>query len=314
VKYPDYGKNADDLIQAADVAMSRAKQSGRNSFEHFDAHSQVEVVNRLELEYDLKQALSNQEILCFFQPVVYADGKIHAMEVLIRWQHPILGMLKPKDFLELAENTGIISELSYQVFVMAFRQLHQWQEQKLCQLDFKLSFNLSSRQFFRKSIIEDILRLKKEQHVNVKNMILEFTESTLTRDSDGISSVLNELKSMGIELALDSYGSGYSSLHLLASLPLDYLKIDQSFVKEIKFVNQSIIETTLKFANSMSMKVVAVGVETDQQFSNLAASGIDFLQGDFISAATGSEETTNRLKKQLGNLPLKPVNSISNIK
>ncbi len=296
VKYPEYGKTADDLIQAADIAMYRAKQAGRNRFEHFDVQSKIEAVNRVELEYNLKQAVSNKEILCFYQPIVDVDGQTRALEVLVRWEHPILGILGPDKFLGLAESTGIISELSYQVIVTACDQLKKWQDENLCQSNIKLSINLSSKQFFRKTIVEDMLRLKRDHNIKLENIILEVTEATIIENVGEITRVLKELKSMGLKLSLDNYGAGYSSLHLLSNLPLDYLKIDKSFINKIKPVNQNIVDTMIKFAKLMSIKVVAVGVESVEQYDSLVEAGVDYLQGNYIHEASNSAGISYKFK------------------
>ncbi|MGB1240002.1 MAG: EAL domain-containing protein, partial [Pseudomonadales bacterium] len=281
VQYPEYGESADDLIKAADTAMYQAKQAGRNSYACFDRAQLDSQQQRSELKKEFREAVAQHQIQCFYQPILDANGELFSIEVLVRWQHPRLGLLEPKSFMPLAEDTGLVVELGYQVLTQAFDVLTRWQEAQLCSEKVKLSFNISSKQFYRKVIIADILRFKNETSFDLKRVIFEMTETTLLEDTSNVASIFNELKTLGIELCVDGYGSGYSSLKLLANLPLDYIKIDKSFIQQIKLnpKHDSIVRATVMFAHAVDMKVIAVGVESKATYNYLAEHGVDYVQG-----------------------------------
>ena len=290
VKYPDYGSNADELLNAADVAMYRAKQLGRNQVQYFDALSHKEAVNRTELKFDLKQGLINKEIKCYYQPILNSNGGLISLEVLARWEHPLMGVLEPHRFIGIAEETGVIANLSYQLFVSAFENLQKWEAAGLVSERLKLSFNLSHKQLFRKSIIDDVLRLNSDYGIDLKRIILEVNEIKLTEDTENLVSTVNELKLLGINITIDCFGSGYSSLRLISKLKTDILKIDKSLVNSNDSIDKKIIESILVFANKMDITVVAVGIEANKKKIELEEMGVKYFQGYLLGKPVDEKE------------------------
>ncbi len=290
VKYPQYGKTADELLSAADYAMQQAKQNGRNQFAHFNSLSQPQMLDKADFEYNLRLALTNNEITCVFQPIVDAQHNTVMIEVLVRWEHPVLGKLLPEQFLPIAQEIDLINDLGYRVFQLAIEQYQSWCQQGLCSKDVKLCFNLSTEQFFRKMIVDDILRIREQFGIDLSQIVLEVKETTLLEDVEMTSSVLHELKTMGVSIALDCYGAGYSSLKLLSGLPLTYIKIDRMFNNVEKSVNQKIIKSISFFADMLSLQVIAVGVETLYQQQFLQELKIDYQQGFWIQEPVASSE------------------------
>jgi len=278
VKYPDYAGSAEDLLNAADTAMYRAKQSGRNKVEFFDI-------------------LSAQEIKCFFQPVYSGSGEIDSLEVLARWEHPTMGILEPSQFIELAEDLGIITNLSFQIFVSAFETLQCWEAQGRDLAGVKLSFNLSQKQLFRKTIVDDLIRLRDDYQIDLNRVIVEIHESRLIDNTEHLLSTVNELKTLGVLITIDGYGNSLSSLRLITHLRVDSLKLDRSLVTSNEVVDKKIIESILLFAKNMSIDVVAVGVESKEIFHTLHSLGIYLFQGYYFCKALGGVDIEAHLGK-----------------
>ncbi len=299
VKYPQYGKTADELLSAADYAMQQAKQNGRNQFAHFNSLSQPQILDKEDFEYNLRLALTNNEITCVFQPIVDAQHNTVMIEVLVRWEHPVLGKLLPEQFLPIAQEIDLINDLGYRVFQLAIEQYQSWCRQGLCSTDVKLCFNLSTEQFFRKMIVDDILRIREQFGIDLSQIVLEVKETTLLEDVEMTSCVIHELKTMGVSIALDCYGAGYSSLKLLTGLPLTYIKIDRMFNNVEKSVNQKIIKSICFFADMLSLQVIAVGVETLYQQQFLQELKVDYQQGFWIQEPVASSEVEQFLTMKL---------------
>lgn len=295
VKYPQYGKSADDLLSAADAAMQEAKQLGRNQFAHFNSFAQVAVENT-DLEYDLRQALANNEIECFFQPIVDSQQQIVLIEARACWNHPVLGLLLPEQFLPIAQQIDLMNELGFRVFDLAFQQFQLWQEGSDCLKPVKLCFSLCIEQFFRKVIIEDLLRLRNQHRADLSQIVIEVKEMTLQEDIEMTSQVLNELKGLGVSLCLDCYGAGYSSLKQISDLPLDYIKIDKMFSDTAQKNHQIIIQTITHFASLMNLKVIGSGVDSQQQQRQMQQLGIEYLQGSAIQKPANSEDIQQYIK------------------
>ena len=302
VKYPQYGKTADELLSAAESAMQHAKQNGRNQFAHFNAQTQPLMMDKIDFEYNLRLALTNNEINCVFQPIVDTDLNTVMIEVLVRWEHPVLGRLSPEQFLPIAQEIDLINDLGYRVFQLAIEEYQNWCKQGLCSEDVKLCFNLSTEQFFRKMIVNDVLRIREEFAIDLKHIVLEVKETTLLEDVEMTSQVLHELKSMGVSIALDGYGAGYSSLKLLSNLPLSYIKIDRMFNDVEKGVNQKIIKSIQYFAHLNSLEIIMVGIETlfQQQFSQEV--GIEYQQGFWIQEPVTSSEVEQFLSLKMDSI------------
>ena len=282
--YPLDGDNMDDIIKHADIAMYHAKETGRNNFQFYSESMNSAAINHLILGNQLRKAIMRDELFLCFQPMVdLKNMDIFCVEVLVRWQHPDLGILPPAKFIPLAEESGLITEIDEWVLHSACKQFRLWQD---CGFPaFKLSVNISGRNFRKKKLLETIDRVVKNTQMDPQYLELEITEGVLLdNDSDTIS-ILHGLKEMGVQLSLDDFGTGYSSLSYLKRFPLDTLKIDRSFVKDILTDpdSASITYAIIAMAKSLKLEAVAEGVETMEQMEVLFENGCGKMQGYYFS-------------------------------
>lgn len=282
--YPDNGADANSLIGNADVAMYLAKENDRNNYQFYSPELNARNLERLQMELRLRHALEEGEFLLYFQPQIDArDGKIVGAEALIRWLEPELGLIPPGRFIPLAEETGQIQAIGEWVLQQSCRHLKKWQEMGLTNLP--IAINLSARQFKQSSFVDTIGQTMAEHQLPAHLLELELTESMLMKDVPQTTAKLNQLKKMGFRISIDDFGTGFSSLNYLRHFPLDVLKIDQSFVRELfdEGAALAIIESIIALARSLGMRTVAEGVETAEQRAILESSGCDILQGYLIS-------------------------------
>ncbi len=276
----DDPKNIDELLKRADLAMYEAKSAGRNTIRFFNPQMQTTANSRANLEADLHHALQAQQFTLYYQPQVDQHGQITGAEALIRWHHPDKGMVSPADFIPAAEETGLILPIGRWVLKTACQQLRQWADQpQYCQLT--LSVNVSAKQFRQANFVDEVTTLVANSGIDPTRLSLELTESLLLDDIEEIIQKMQTLKQLGIGFALDDFGTGYSSLTYLKRLPLDYLKIDQSFVRDLfTDPNDAVIaQTIVALARSLGLGVIAEGVETEEQLQCLAEYGCDAYQG-----------------------------------
>lgn len=279
--FPRDGEDVSTLMMNADAAMYRAKQSGRNTFSFFTRSLNEKANQRLCLERDLRSALEHDEFVIHYQPQVsLGSGRIIGAEALLRWNHPRLGLLSPADFIPLAEETGLIVPIGNWVMTKACMDAHSWP------LDpnrspLQLSVNLSSRQFQTKPLLEAVERAIIEFGVANITLELELTESILMEDAEGALEIMARLKDLGVLLAMDDFGTGFSSLGYLHKFPFDVLKIDRSFVAGLGLGRgtESIVRAIVALADSLDLAVIAEGVETLEQCTLLAAEGCVLVQG-----------------------------------
>ncbi|HTN67134.1 MAG TPA: EAL domain-containing protein [Burkholderiaceae bacterium] len=292
--YPDDGSDAETLIRHADVAMYHAKQNGRNNFQFFTAAMNERALDRLRLEADLRQALERDELLLHYQPqVCLRSGRMLGMEALIRWNHPQLGMIAPNRFIALAEETGLIVPIGEWVLRTACRQTQAWQQAGLGAL--RIAVNLSARQFAEPGLAPSIIGILAETGLAAQHLEIELTESMVMKDVEHSIGILRELKAAGMHLSIDDFGTGYSSLSYLQRFPLDVLKIDQSFVRDITHHSDgaAIVSSIISLAHSLRLQVIAEGVETMEQLAYLRQNDCDQIQGYYFSkplAAAAFEE------------------------
>ena len=272
--------SVDELLKHADLAMYQAKAAGRNTQRFFDPDMQAAVSNRAALEADLRRGLQDKELVLYYQPVVDGKGRLLGAEALVRWKHPRRGLVSPAEFIPLAEQTGLILPLGQWVLQAACEQLVVWSRSSLTR-QFFLSVNVSVRQFRQPDFVEQVLGSLQSSGANPERLKLELTESLLLADVEDVISRMEYLRRYGVGFSLDDFGTGYSSLSYLKRLPLDQLKIDQSFVRDLQTDpnDAAIVRTILALAHSLDLAVVAEGVETTGQLEFLQRHGCQAFQG-----------------------------------
>jgi len=272
----------EDLLRYVDIAMYRSKALGRARHEVFDVTMQTQAIARLHLETELRRAIQRQEFELHYQPIVsLKTGKISGFEALLRWQHPLQGMMPPAEFIPIAEETGLIVPIGRWVLREACRQMRAWCIQFPHTLSFTMSVNLSSRQFTQSGLAEQIDQILEETGLAPTNLKLEITESVVMENAKSAARTLLELRNLGVQLAIDDFGTGYSSLSYLHQFPANTLKIDRSFVSRIGDAgeNGEIVHTIMTLAHSLNMDVVAEGVETVEQLAQLRLLECEYGQG-----------------------------------
>ncbi len=286
---------SEDLLRDADAAMYRAKAGGKAGYEVFEPNMNVRALEQLELESDLRRAIEREEFVVHYQPVVeLATGKVVGMEALLRWEHPERGLLYPSGFIPLTEETGLIVPIGQYVIEEVCNQARLWQEQYLRDPALVVSVNLSARQFQHPGLIQELAQALRKSGADPNGLELEITESVLMKDEEVAPARLEELKGLGIRMALDDFGTSYSSLSYLKRLPVETLKLDKSFVdglgKDPK--DKLIASATISLAQTLGLEVVAEGVETAEQLRQLRKLGCDLVQGNYFARPLTSEEAS----------------------
>jgi|APLak6261680187_1056133.scaffolds.fasta_scaffold00947_1 diguanylate cyclase (GGDEF)-like protein/PAS domain S-box-containing protein len=297
--YPRDGEEAESLLKNADVAMYRAKDLGRNSFQFYTPEMNVRTLQRLELETALRHALERNELVLFYQPKVELQrGQMVGAEALIRWRHPRLGMVSPADFIPLAEETGLIVPIGKWVIETACNQIKAWQNEGLP--DISVAVNLSACQFEQEDLPRVVAQALHLSKVQAHCLELELTESAVMQNPERTVATLRELKSIGVRLSLDDFGTGYSSLNYLKRFPIDTLKIDQSFVRDITIDadGAAIAVAVVSLAHSLRLSVVAEGVETEAQLNYLRRHSCDEMQGYYFSRPLPADEFAALLRER----------------
>lgn len=291
--YPDDGKDTDDLLKHADMAMYHSKESGRNTFQFYEPAINVRALERASLEYHLRRSIDQGELLVYYQPLVdIATRRVTCVEALIRWQHPTLGLLNPAEFLPLAEESGLILSIDSWILRAACEQNKLWQQAGFSPIC--VSVNLSARQFKQPDFADKVSEVLRETGLSARYLDLEITENTVMRDIEMNITNLARLTDMGVSFAIDDFGTGYTSLGWLRKLPIEKLKIDKSFMNDIEEANgnRAIINAIIALAHNLKLKVVAEGVETEKDVSFLRSGGCDEMQGYVFSKAVPAKEIT----------------------
>ena len=294
--FPDNAKEAQALINQGDLAVHQAKRMGGNNVQFFRNDMRAASVEQLALETSLRKAIFKNEFVVHYQAKVDLSGnRISGCEALVRWQHPTMGLLPPKDFIPLAEESGLISAISEWVLERSCRQAAQWAKQgnPVC-----VSVNLSAQQFRKGDIVTIVDRVLELTELAPELLELELTESLIMEDLDKNIEVLRQLRERGVSLSLDDFGTGYSSLSYLKRFPVDTLKIDRSFVEDLHNSSDdaAITQAIIDMAHSLKMKVVAEGVEEDGQLTLLRRMGCDAIQGYLISRPVPEPDFLKLLK------------------
>ncbi|MBL0717478.1 MAG: EAL domain-containing protein [Desulfosarcina sp.] len=295
--YPIDGEDIDTLLKNADIAMYHAKDTGRNKFQFYSEEMNVSTLKRLTMEIELKKALERDEFVLYYQPQVESrTGMIVGLEALVRWEHPENGMVPPLDFIPIAEETGFIIPLGEWVLQTACEQMQAWQQAGLTSL--RMAVNLSGRQFKQDDLINSVQNIINAASLDPQYLELELTESVLMHDVEENISTLRKLKESGLKLSVDDFGTGYSSMSYLKRFPLDTLKIDRCFVKDIMTDSNdaAITKAIIALAKSLNLTIIAEGVETEDQFRFLRDHGCDQIQGYLISKPLPAEEIITLLK------------------
>ena len=296
--FPDDAKDAETLIKNADMAMYQAKGEGRNKFHLFTSALDALAQQRMQLELLLYRALERDELAVHYQPRVdLASGSVVGMEALVRWQRPGHGLVMPGDFIPLAEETGLILPIGGEVLEKACRQTHQWHQAGHAELC--ISVNISPRQFEQENLAEMVDKILRETGLPATHLELEITETAIMKDVDKAMQIMADLTSIGVKLSLDDFGTGYSSLNYFKRFPINTLKIDQSFVRDINrdFNDAAIVKTIIAMGMVLDLQVVAEGVETADQLAFLREQGCNEYQGYYFSRPIPAEEFQKLLKK-----------------
>ncbi len=282
--YPADGLDPETLVRNADTAMYRAKDSGRDNYQLYTAAMNARAVERLALENMLRRAIENDELVLFYQPLVDArTTQVVGFEALVRWQHPELGLLSPAHFISAAELSGLIVPIGSWVLRTACKQTKLWH--KRIDSELRVSVNLSARQFQQTNLLEEVANVLAETGLPAEMLELEITESNAMQNAENTIYTLRELKGLGVHIAMDDFGTGYSSLNYLKRFPIDTLKLDRSFVKDVttESSDAAIVSAVIAMAHSLKLHVVAEGVETAEQLEFLRNQNCDRIQGYYFS-------------------------------
>jgi EAL domain-containing protein (putative c-di-GMP-specific phosphodiesterase class I) len=301
--YPNDGSSVEELLKNADIAMYQAKADGKNSFKFYNQKMSDLAHERIALENDIKSALENGEFEAYFQPKVNArTEKIIGLEALIRWNHPKKGLVFPDQFINFAEEIGLIVTIDSFMRRETMRITKVWTEKGL---DFgKVSFNASALEFKDKNFVAHIKETVEEMEYDTSKLELEILESQSIENREHIIEILKEVHKLGITISIDDFGTGYSSLSYLKQLPVDKLKIDRSFIMDIPFDNASValVRTIIALANNLGLEIIAEGVESREQVDFLLQEGCENIQGYYYSKPLPAEEIEELLLHGFKNL------------
>lgn len=285
-----------DLLQQADIAMYQAKLSGRDALSFFDPKMQNAIDQRVALERDIRTAITEKQFQLYYQLQINSSGHYLGAEALLRWPHPQRGMVSPLEFILLAEESGLIIPIGQWVLETACAQLKEWQRDEQTR-DLTLAVNVSALQFSEPNFVNNVLAFIQSNNIEPHRLKLELTESMLVNNVNEIISIMERLKDIGVQFSLDDFGTGYSSLQYLKQLPLDQLKIDQSFVRDLEknAHDISIVQTIVAMAEGLNLDVIAEGVETVSQKNKLIALGCHNFQGYLFAKPLPIEELNKKL-------------------
>jgi len=295
--YPDDGEQVNTLLKAADTAMYSAKQNGKQSYAFYDAQMTTDSIERLQLEADLQKALQNDEFELWYQPkITLRTGEITGVEALIRWQHPVRGMVPPDMFISTAERMGLINDIGEWVLDSACQQQKVWKERNI---HIGMAINISSEHFSSRSFLEKIVQAIEKFALSPGDLEIEITESQ-TRDPEAHIEICQILQSKGVKVAIDDFGTGYSSLSVLKQLAIDTLKVDQAFIRELPDEPASalMVSTIVNMSLALGYNVVAEGVETFEQAKFLQKHGCPMVQGYYFSKPVKADRINELVKKK----------------
>jgi diguanylate cyclase (GGDEF)-like protein len=296
--FKGHERELEELLRQADIAMYQAKKAGRNTMRFFDPQMQEAINARVLLEYELRNALENHQFELYYQIQVDNARRAVGAEVLIRWLHPERGLVASEQFITMAEDSGLIVPIGHWVLETACAQLRLWQQDALTR-DLVLAVNVSAKQFRKDGFVTHVQNAVQRHAINPMRLKLELTESLLQENIEDIIVNMNILNEMGIQFSLDDFGTGYSSLQYLKQLPLDQLKIDQSFVRNIVFdsSDRAIVRTIIAMTQNLKLSVIAEGVENEEQLNVLMGKGCTHYQGYLFGKPLPIEQFEARLRQ-----------------
>ena len=288
--YPIDGLDPETLVRNADTAMYRAKEQGRDNYQLYAPAMNARALERLALENELRRALSQHELIVHYQPIVTTGGKVVSVEALVRWQHPERGIVGPAHFISLAEISGLIVPIGEWVMRTACKQVRHWQKKFDQQIT--VAVNLSARQFQHPDLVAQVRQIIIDTGIQPGSVELEITESSAMQNAENTIFTLKELKELGVKIAMDDFGTGYSSLNYLKQFPIDTLKLDQTFVRDVMTDRRdaAIVGAVITMAHRLGLQVIGEGVETQAQLEYLTREGVDYMQGYLFSAPKAPEE------------------------
>ncbi len=294
--FPSDGNDVKTLLKHANLAMLKTKNT-LNTYRFFKPQMSEEITRKVTLENSLRQAIENDEFVIQYQPIVdISDNTICGAEALIRWDHPKLKMIPPLDFIPIAEDSGLIQKIGQLILKKATNQMKNWHDQGYDNL--KISINISGVQLLQSSFLDSVKTILKESKLKPEFLELELTESVLVQNINLASTLLKKIKDEKISIAIDDFGTGYSSLSYLVNLPIDSLKIDQSFIKNTKDnKNKAIVSTIIAMAKALNLNIIAEGVEKKEQFEYLKRQNCDMIQGYYFSKPLDANEFEELIKK-----------------
>jgi len=282
--FPEDGHDSETLLRNADTAMYKAKQAGKNNFQFFTPELNAALIERLEVEYNIRQALSQDEFVLYYQPKAsFTSGELSGFEALIRWNSPVKGLIAPTTFIPIAEESGLIESIGSWVMQTACR--HAVDFYRISGKWLPVSINVSPRQFYQRKLVSEIEAVLAKTGLPPQCLEIEITEGTLIEQTSSFVDILKNLKSLGVKVAIDDFGTGYSSMSYLKHFPIDNLKIDKSFVWELEqdSANQAILKAIVALGHNLGLNVIAEGVETESQRDFLMSIGCDEMQGYLYS-------------------------------
>ncbi|MBL4637219.1 MAG: bifunctional diguanylate cyclase/phosphodiesterase, partial [Kofleriaceae bacterium] len=296
--YPENGETIEDLVESADSAMYRAKENGRNNYQFFDEDMHAQAIGRMELERDLQGALERDEFVLFFQPLLNVKtGELKCFEALLRWQHPRLGLVQPDEFIPLLEDRGLIVPVGEWVLERACQQVSEWNESFGT---IGVAVNVSPRQFDDPGLVDAVTRALDKSGLSASQLELEVTENLVMRNIDTAVDKLQELKKLGVRIAVDDFGTGQSQLVYLVRFPVDTLKIDKSVTQMIGSREGNMIaKMVVDMGHNLGLELVAEGVETEAQLEFVAELGCQVYQGYLSTRPLAPEDCVRWLEERM---------------
>jgi EAL domain-containing protein (putative c-di-GMP-specific phosphodiesterase class I) len=295
-------ERSEDMLRDADTAMYHAKAAGKARFAMFDRKMHQEIVARLSLENDLRHAIDRRELVLHYQPIVsLSTNSLYGFEALIRWNHPVRGMVSPADFIPCCEETGVIIPIGYWALDEACHQMREWRDHHPQAADFSMSVNLSAKQLLAPGLVAKVGQIVAESGIDPASIILEITETVMIKSAEICIPVLEQLRRLGVRLHMDDFGTGYSSLSCLHRFPLNGLKIDRSFVKTMTERRDyaAIVNAIIALGRNLGIMLIAEGLETADQVVMLQAMDCDLGQGYFFSRPVNAAAAEEFIQKQL---------------